>query len=152
LFCVLVSMHAAGGVAEEPPATKSPSLGGLFGGQKPRGAPVEPQLSEIAARLDELAKRVDAGSALDAIARGRRAHALAEGASRAGRTKLAERNKQIAWAALALASRRIAAASAQRARASAEQRANAAEVELANARRAFEVEAARLASLRAETR
>ena len=152
LLGVLALAHAISVLAEQPHGPNAPGLRGLLEGHKPASTKSQPELSEIAARLDELAKRSDAGPALGAIEHGRRALVTAQAALGAGRMKLAERSKQIAWAALALASRRIAAANAARVRAWAEQRATEAEAALASARHALEAEAARLASLRAGAR
>jgi hypothetical protein len=138
--------------AAQQPAPAKPSLSGLLGAQRSTTTAAEPELSEIAAQLDGLSRRPDAQAVLAVIAQGRRAIEAAHTALGRAEAKSAARSKQIAWAALALASRKLAAVSAAHEKAAAERRAQAAEAELARAERALEEASSRLASMRATTR
>jgi hypothetical protein len=138
LTCVLTATAAADG-----------NLGGLFG-PAPRAQPAGPvpELDAIAAELDALAKHPDAAVAAGPIEHGR----IALAAARELQTKdpaAAERAKQIAWAALSLAGRRIAIAESTRAAAAADLRAAAAEADRARTEQAVTEARARLEKLRA---
>jgi hypothetical protein len=154
-LCLLVGLSSIAGAtvaAQQSPQPGRANVASLLGPGQHRRVAAEPERVEIEARFAELARRRDAGSARSAIEHGRRALAAAGDALGAGHSQAAERQKQIAWAALALASRRIAAASAAHERAAAERRAVAAEAAFGRARKALELTTARLASLRAEAR
>jgi hypothetical protein len=142
--CVALVVADASAAAQQAPARAN--LSGLLAPRKPRVAPAEPELAEIASALVELAKRRDADAASAAIEDAKRALAAARAAITQGQRARSERNKQVAWAALALASRRIALANTARLKAAAERRANAAERELAATRDALERERERAGS------
>ena len=139
------SAQAAPGAGKPQPG----GLGGLFSPRRSEPAPAAPALSQIDARLRELARRSDAGNASAAIAAGRRALERARAALAAGRSAEAERARRMAWAALSLAGREVAAARAELVRAAAERRADAAQQRLASARQARQQAQARLDALRA---
>jgi hypothetical protein len=144
VLALVLTCFAAGSAAADA------HLGSLFG-KPPQAQPAgpDPDLAAIAAELDALAKRPDAAVAAGAIEQGR--VAVATAATLAPRdAAAAQRAKQIAWAALSLASRRIAAAEGARAAADADRRAEAAEAERARAADALNDARARLAALRAE--
>jgi hypothetical protein len=116
------ALSASSAHAQTAPAR----LGGLFAPPSP-GAGREPEVAEIAALLARLAQRADARDARDALSLARAALARAQAAALAGDRGRLTRAKQSAWAALGLASRRIALAAALRARIVAELRAQRAE-------------------------
>ncbi len=148
LICALLcsaDVEVAGAQAEPG------SLGRLFGGSAARAPAGRRYSTEIAARLDMLARRADAGPARTAIAHGRRALQRVRAAVARGDERGAERALQIAWAALSLATHRLAAAQAAQARAGAERRAVEAERERTRAREMLVEAQRKLAAARAET-
>jgi hypothetical protein len=125
--------------AQATSAPKPQSLGKLFGGEPPRTAAGSPELDAIEAELRALGRRSDAAVARAAITRGLDAVEDARRESSAGHATAAERKQQIAWAALALAGRQLAAARAREARDVALRAALAAEHARAAAARELEV-------------
>ena len=148
LTSACVAVHAQSAVAAAQEANVR--LGGLFA-EAPRAPAAkgpEPELVDIERDLDALAQRSDAAVASAAIARGRAALFDARDALTAGRRETATRQKQIAWAALSLAQRRIAAAAAAREAAHAHERERSERAEHARAEAELAAAEARLHALR----
>jgi len=117
--------------AADPPEAH---VGWLLSGQ--RAAPPDPhtRLAQTSMQLTALTAHRDAPAASTALERARRALRDASDQLEAGRSGPFGRSLEIATAALALASRQIAAQGAERVRVQAERRAALAESELERAR------------------
>src|SRR5688572_19332985 len=112
--------------------------------------PPEPTVEDIAARVDRLADMPDAeASAGDAIRHARLALRQARELESAGRGRQASRARQIAWAALSLATRQIALGRATAALREAEHRAVAAAERARAARQALDAAVAQRERARA---
>ena len=133
------ALLAAPGRAQSNAAQAQPRarLGSLFAPAAP-GAGAQPELAEIAELIRQLEHHAHAQAARDALGQARSALARARAATVVEDRGRAIRAKQSAWAALGLASRRIALAAAQRARVVAELRAQRAERERADAEQRLE--------------
>lgn len=154
--------HAVAGSAQEPPPAAAPprseqpaapggqrvSIGQLLAGPRTSHAPPEPEPAQIARRLAELERRPDGAAARSAIAAGVQALERARARLAAGDRDGAARATQVAWAALSLATQRVAAAAQQTARLAAERRAQQAEERLEEARARLARTKARLAGTR----
>ena len=140
----LPSLDQASALAQQRPDS---SLGGLFGKTAPPSPPagLHADLEQLAHRFDQLARRADAGIAASAIETGRQALNRARAQLVAGRMAEAQRATQIAWAALSLASRRVAAAAATKAAIEAELRAAAAAAQRARVEQELAAAKARVA-------
>jgi hypothetical protein len=133
---VLVSSLAAGlypaALAEaEPPA---PRVGWLLSDQRAAPSNAQARLAQTTLQLTTLTRHRDAAVAAPALDRAQRALREARAALEAGRSAPFGRSVEIAAAALALASRQIAADGAERTRVQAEHRAALADAELERAR------------------
>jgi hypothetical protein len=132
----LVSSLAAGlgpaRLAEaDPPEAR---VGWLLSDQRAAPSHAQARLTRTAIQLTALARHRDAAAAAPAIERAQRALREAREQLEAGRSAPSGRSVEIAAAALALASRQIAAQGAERARVQAERRAALADAELERAR------------------
>jgi hypothetical protein len=122
-----------------PPALAQDDLpearvGLLFSDQRAAPSAAETSLARTTQQAATLARHRDAAAAGWAIERAQRALREARQELEAGRSVAFQRSVEIAAAALALASRQIAARGAERVRAHAERRAALAEAELQRAR------------------
>ena len=106
---------------------RSAELGALLSGRK---APVDAELRELTERLDALARSRDADAIAEPLAQARAALGEARAATAAKDQVGSGRARQLAWAALTLAARRVALRQTERARASSLRRAERAEAEL----------------------
>jgi hypothetical protein len=129
--CLAVGLGPAALAQAAPPDAH---VGRLF--SDPRAAPESAQarLTRTANQLTTLASHRDAPAAALALERARRALREARDQLATGRSAAFARSVEIAAAALALASRQIAAQGAERARRDAERRAARADAELERAR------------------
>jgi hypothetical protein len=109
-------------------------VGWLFSNQRAAPSSAQARLAQTTLQLTTLARHRDAAVAAAAIERAQRALRDARDALEAGRSGGVARSVAIAGAALALASRQIAAHGAERARALAAHRATLAEHALERAR------------------
>jgi hypothetical protein len=125
-------------------------LGGLLSSPAPARPQESPELLELERRLDELAARPDAEVAAEAIDAGRRALGRAREALAKSDARRSTRMKQLVWAALELASRRLAAHAAAVSRDAAARRLHAAQTRARAAHAALEATRERLAKLRTQ--
>lgn len=123
---------------------RSAQLGALLAGRKP---PVDAALRELAERLDALARSRDADAIAGPLSQARAALGEARAAAAAKDAVAAGRARQLAWAALTLAARRVALRRTERARALSERRAERAHAELAAELAALQAVRARSAEL-----
>jgi hypothetical protein len=143
-YALAVLLPASLSHAQEPRGTRSASLSGLLGAA-PAGRSAQPELETARRELALLSARRDAPLAAEALRLAGGALARAVAARAEGRADVAERKLQLAWAALTLASRQLAAATAAHERAAAERRASRAEAELRAEQSALEQVRARRA-------
>lgn len=136
LACALLPARGLTQAAASPSPARG-RLGSLFAPAAP-GAGAEPELAQIAELIRRLEHHAHAQAGRRALASARSALKRARSALASQDSARATRAKQSAWAALALASRRIALGAAERARVMAELRAQKAERARADAQQRLE--------------
>lgn len=145
----LALFAAASGSSASGAQDASRRLGGLLSSPAPARPQEPPELLELERRLRELSARADSEVAAEAIAAGQRALKSAREALAKPDARRATRMKQLVWAALELASRRLAAHAAVVSRDAAARRLRAAQTRAQAAHAALEATRQRLAKLRA---